>query len=98
LKGVNPAADMSAQTGSSLAQLAAFLDRLAQAEIYFTLSSVREGAIMVLAAVPGERWEIEFFHDRPMEVEVFRSVDGIGSEEVVERLFDQHRAPFGAEA
>ena len=28
---------------------------------------------MVQVALPGERWEVEFFEDRQPEVEVFRS-------------------------
>jgi len=28
---------------------------------------------MVQVALPGERWEVEFFEDREPEVEIFRS-------------------------
>ncbi len=51
----------------------------------YTLTSVREGAVMVQVALPGERWEIEFFDDREPEVEVFRSDGNIfGPEKLAE--------------
>ena len=34
---------------------------------------------MVLVAVPGERWEIEFFEDGAIEIERFGSSAGISS-------------------
>ena len=42
---------------------------------------------MVMIAVPGERWEVEFFANCSVEVEVFRSVNGVVGEEELERLF-----------
>ena len=45
---------------------------------------------MVQAAVPGERWEIEFFPDRPPEVEIFRSDGEIGGSDKFDQLFDEH--------
>jgi hypothetical protein len=45
---------------------------------------------MVEVAVPGERWEIEFFADGHLEVEVFGKSEGvIGGEETLSRLFDE---------
>jgi hypothetical protein len=41
--------------------------------MHYALTSVREGAVMLIVTLPGERWEIEFFDDRDPEVEVFRS-------------------------
>ena len=40
---------------------------------------------MVEVSLPGERWEVEFFSDRELEVEVFRS-DGtiFGPEKLAE--------------
>jgi len=40
---------------------------------HYALTCAREGAVMVQVALPGERWEIEFFDGREPEVEVFRS-------------------------
>jgi hypothetical protein len=42
---------------------------------------------MVLIAVPGERWEVEFFVDAHVEVEVFRSSGHIDDEDSIKRLF-----------
>ena len=38
---------------------------------------------MVLVAVPGERWEVEFFADGEIEVEIFRSTESgvVGGDE-----------------
>lgn len=41
--------------------------------IHFTLASHRENVVMALAAVPGERWEIEIFSDGSLQLEIFRS-------------------------
>lgn len=41
---------------------------------------------MVLVAVPGERWEVEFFPDQPPEVEVFRSDGSIGGVDLLSEL------------
>ena len=78
---------MKSSSGSSLADLASFLKRLEHGRIHFTLSSVREGAVMVKVSVPGERWEIEFFPDRPIEVEIFGSDGTIGDATLFTRLF-----------
>jgi hypothetical protein len=62
-----------------------FIRELDASKTHYALTSVREGAIMVLVKLPGERWEVEFFDDREPEVEVFRS-DGLifGSEKLAE--------------
>lgn len=77
---------------SSLAYLSAFLVRLEDARISYQLASVREGAVMVQIAVPGERWEIEFFSDRPIEVEIFRGGEPIAGSAAIENLFLIHGA------
>ncbi len=46
---------------------------------------------MVEVAVPGERWEVEFFADDHVEVEIFLSTDkGIEGEDALQRLFDTY--------
>jgi hypothetical protein len=42
------------------------------------LDLMRDGAIMVRLAVPGQRWEVEFIDDGSVELECFESfgVDG----------------------
>ena len=69
-----------------LEKLLAFLSELDRVKIFFTLTRVRDEAIMVEIAVPGERWEIEFFGDGRVEVEVFESHGIIGGEEELARL------------
>ena len=41
---------------------------------------------MVQLAVPGERWEVEFFPDRAPEVEVLCSKGEIGGVDLIERV------------
>ena len=76
---------------TSFQKLLDFLGRLAEAKIHFSLASIRPETIAVLIAVPGERWEVEFFADGVVEVEVFSSVQAAGivleGEEALERLF-----------
>ena len=50
-----------------------FIRELDATKTHYTLASVREGAVMVEVAIPGERWEIEFFDDREPEIEIYRS-------------------------
>ena len=50
-----------------------FIRELDESQTHYSLTSVREGAVMVQVTLPGERWEVEFFDDREPEVEVFRS-------------------------
>jgi len=81
---------MTDPIGSSLADVAAFLRRLEEARIHFTLTSVREGAVMVQVTVPGERWEVEFFPDHTTEIEIFRSDGSISDVGLLKRLFTEH--------
>jgi hypothetical protein len=53
-------------------ELLQFLDRLDDARIAYHLEHVRD-SVMIAVAVPGERWEIEFFDDGHVEIEIFRS-------------------------
>jgi len=77
------------ETGTSLTELSAFLVGLQEHRIHHQLASVREGAVMVQVAVPGERWEIEFFPDRGPDVEIFRSNgDILGSEQLPRLIAD----------
>ena len=63
-----------------------FLNRLEEHQIYYRLNKVRD-AIMVEIAVPGQRWEVEFFADGNVEVEKFISNAEILGEEEFEQLF-----------
>lgn len=75
---------------TKLSKLTDFLDRLDEADIHYTLTSVREGAVMVGATVPGERWEIEFMAGGEVEIEVFKSNGDIHDYSIVEDLFLRH--------
>ena len=66
-----------------------FISRLKSAKIHFTLSSVRDEAVMVHIAVPGERWEVEFLSDGSIEIETFRSNGQISGPECLANLFDR---------
>jgi len=68
-----------------LQKLIDFIERLRDADIAFRLDSVRE-AVMVEVMVPGEHWEVEFFPDGHVEVEVYGSA-GLEDESSLERLF-----------
>lgn len=45
---------------------------------------------MVLIAVPGQRWEVEFFEDGQVEVERFVRSGAIGGEDVLAALIEDH--------
>ena len=75
---------------AKLSTLTKFLDRLDEADIHYTLTSVREGAVMVGVTVDQERWEIEFMEDGEIEVEVFKSNGEIHDASMIEELFEGH--------
>jgi hypothetical protein len=74
---------------TTLLTLLDFLAKLDKARIHWRLFRAREEAIMVEIAVPGQCWEVEFFVDGHLEVEVFRSDGNIEGEEAKERLFQE---------
>ncbi len=65
-----------------------FLTRCSENHLYYEIGYYREGAISVNVRVPGELWEVEFFADGHLEIEVLRS-EGLAleGEEALERLF-----------
>jgi hypothetical protein len=65
---------------NSLQKLLNFLDELESHKIYHRLERNRSEAIMVRVDVPGQRWEVEFFADGTVEIEIFVSENGILSE------------------
>ena len=72
---------------AGLGKLLRFLERLEVERVHYTLAHFRE-SVNVLVSVPGERWEVEFFEDGAVEVEVFTSRgSGLEGEEAIERLF-----------
>ena len=65
-----------------------FLSKLEENKIYYRLNKVRD-SIMVEIAVPGQRWEVEFFDDEHVEIEKFVSNGVIYNQEELEDLFNQ---------
>ena len=63
-----------------------FLDELDNNKIYYRLNKVRD-SILVEIAVPGERWEVEFFANGDVQVEKFISTNEISDETALEALF-----------
>lgn len=63
---------MTITTHTSLGKLLVFLDKLEALKLTYKLQHIRD-SIMVEVAVPGERWEIEFFDDGHVELERFVS-------------------------
>lgn len=59
-----------------LKELIDFLNKLESSNIFYKLNKIRDEAIMVEIAVPGQRWEVEFMKDGTVEIEKFIS-DGI---------------------
>ncbi|MBA2447026.1 MAG: hypothetical protein H0V51_03270 [Chloroflexi bacterium] len=66
-----------------------FLDQLELAKIAYRLERIRD-SIMVVVAVPGERWEVEFFDDGQVEIERFFSTGTIEGDDVLDRLVTEH--------
>ena len=64
-----------------------FLTKLESNSIHYHLEHNREDAIMALIAIPGQRWEVEFFADGHVEVETFLS-NGMEGEGALPRLFE----------
>lgn len=58
--------------------------------MHYALEHNRDEAIMVIPTVPGERWEIEFFSDGKVEIEVFRSDGSIHGEDMLNKFLSEH--------
>ena len=71
-------------------KLLAFLERLDEAKIAYTMEHSRDDAIMVSVIAPGEYWEIEFLEEGNIEVERYRSNGKIDDETVLEELFARY--------
>jgi hypothetical protein len=67
------------------------ISKLRAAKIHFTISSVRDDAIMLHVAVPGERWEIELMQSGAMEIEKFKSNGTIHNENALTELFERFK-------
>ncbi len=76
-------------------KLDSFLSELEQRGVSYTLAHNRDQVIMVIAAAPGERWEVEFLEDGSVDVERFISGGQICGEEVLTELFARYCAEAG---
>jgi hypothetical protein len=63
--------------------------QLTASKIHFTMTSVREDAIMFLITVPGERWEVEVYPDGHLEIETFGNSSGVLGEAKLADLFER---------
>ena len=70
-------------------ELIKFLEKLDDNKIYYKLNKIRD-SILVEIAVPGERWEVEFFEDGNIEIEKFTSTGTIFDSSELQTLFDNH--------
>jgi len=71
---------------NAMEALVKFLTELEKNKVSYRLEHNREETIMVLIAVPGERWEIEFFADGRIEKEVFGKSSGVETSSINELL------------
>ena len=79
-------------SNNAMEKLLACVNELDRRRIHRRLAGVRE-AVMVEVHVPGARWEVEFFADGHVEVEVFRNASGVLShaeaESALQQLLDE---------
>jgi hypothetical protein len=74
-----------------------FLDRLEKEKIGYWLERSRDDAMMVIAVVPGEYWEVEFLDDGQVEVECYRSDGKVHDESILAEFFGKHSEPQSEE-
>lgn len=72
-----------------LGNLLSFLNKLEEKNIYYQLNKIREEAMMVEIAIPGQRWEVEFLDDGSVDVEKFISDKDFYDESELEILLNQ---------
>ena len=77
-----------------LQMLLDFINQLEKNGIYYTMTSIREDAIMVEATKLGqdairERWEVEFFASGKIEAEMFLSHGVFSGESVLKRVLGE---------
>ena len=80
-----------AEVASAYTLLLELLRVLDADRIAYRLSRPRDEAVMVEAAVPGERWEIEVFEDGHVEFERFLSTGHVGNFTELEQCLALHR-------
>lgn len=73
---------------SGIDQLFRLCRQLEKHSVSYAIECVREGALTLAVAIPGERWEIEFFDDGTLELERFVSVGVEDGASAPERLLE----------
>jgi len=76
-------------------KMLSFLNDLEGGKISYSLHHYRDNAIMIIVAVPGERWEIEFLDDGSIEIERFISNGEILGEKALGELLTKYSDPVG---
>jgi hypothetical protein len=71
---------------TALTAAAEFCRELESRHMAYDLRIVRDEALMLSVAVPGERWEIEFFDDGHIELERFISKGVVEAPEALSEL------------
>ena len=71
----------------AMTKLLTFLNQLEASDTWYRLEHVRD-SVMVHTAIPGERWEIEFFDDGHVEIERFVSTGEIQGEARIRELLE----------
>ncbi len=73
-----------------MSRLCSFLGKLNEANIFYHLQMASEmhDSILVEIAVPGERWEVNFYADGRVYVEKFIGTGEVFGESELEKLFE----------
>jgi len=76
---------------NAMEQLCGFLGRLDEAHISYRLQMVSECAdsILVEIAIPGERWEVNFYTNGNIFVEKFVSTGEVFGADELDKLFSE---------
>lgn len=74
-----------------MSRLCSFLGKLNEAHISYHLQMVSEmhDSILVEIAVPGERWEVNFYVDGHIYVEKFIGTGEVFGESELQKIFDE---------
>lgn len=75
---------------ATLKSFIAFIDRLDEEDIQYTITSSREGVATVGVTVEEEHWQFEFLTNGRVEVQVFVSDGEVEGESGIDRFFDEH--------
>ncbi len=71
---------------TALTTAAEFCRELGRRHVTYELRVVRDEALMLSVALPGERWELEFFDDGQIELERFISQGVVEAPEALAEL------------